>query len=690
MITAVGGLPAGIVTFVFTDIEASTRLFHRIGDRFLPLLERHNRILHDAWTAYGGVEVRNEGDGFFVAFADSSAALAACAAAQAALAIEPWPVDTVIRVRMGVHCGLAHPHRERLHRVRRARGCSDRRGRSRRPGGLVPRRRPAVDGESAAHSSIAWHLPAARLRLPRRTAPAVQPRSAGRLSPASCAACWTARSDSPTTILVGREADLAELQRLVSAHRLVSVVGPGGLGKTRLVAEWGLTHAFDWPDGVWFADLACVTDAQDIPEALAASIGASVEGGGDVWHDIAEHFRDRRCAVIVDNCEHLLGGVAWRVDALLAGCGGVHVVTTSREPLGLRARAGMAAPTLPARGASAGAVLPARRHRARRCDLCSNRGAVPTPRRSSPRDEARRRTHRECPVAPGDFAPDRPSEAAREPRSDTRRSTSGHQLALRLEDYGLLSPPEQAALRRLAVFAAGFDLDAAGAAVAHDGVDVYEAVELVWALLEKSLLVHDPAAGDTRYRMLMTVRTYARHRLEASGELAEIAPPRRSPLPHFARTPDREGRLSTGVKSATPNSTISARCSPTWRRTSQLPPRSWPAPSSRRCVRSTSRRRWRLDAATSSSSPIPRPSGWPCYATLGLIAADTPARSKWPQTWLRKLRHWPRRVRLQPGLKVASSNFAQPSSLAKATTMRRFGRRRRVWTGRQRIGDERC
>ena len=110
IIGPVRALPAGKVTFVFTDIEESTRLFHRVGDRYPLLLERHRRILRDAWAAHGGAEVRTEGDAFFVAFGDASAALAACAAGQAALSAEPWPEDAVIRVRIGVHSGLAYPH----------------------------------------------------------------------------------------------------------------------------------------------------------------------------------------------------------------------------------------------------------------------------------------------------------------------------------------------------------------------------------------------------------------------------------------------------------------------------------------------------------------------------------------------------------------------------------------------------
>ena len=106
---ALGSFPSGLVTFVFTDIEGSTQLLRRIGDRYPPLLERHREILREAWTAWGGCEVKTDGDSFFVAFSDPIAAIEACAQGQRAITAESWPADAVFRVRIGVHSGLASP-----------------------------------------------------------------------------------------------------------------------------------------------------------------------------------------------------------------------------------------------------------------------------------------------------------------------------------------------------------------------------------------------------------------------------------------------------------------------------------------------------------------------------------------------------------------------------------------------------
>jgi predicted ATPase len=326
----------------------------------------------------------------------------------------------------------------------------------------------------------------------------------------------------PTTPLVGRVAALEELSNLVAAHRLVSVVGPGGLGKTRIVIDWGIAHAPEWPDGVWFVDLTTVSDAHAIPEALVAATAAPTDRAGDLWQAVVGYLRERHCAVIVDNCEHVLDEVARRVDALLAACPGIHVVTTTRESLGLRGERVWRLAPLPARGAAtelfcqrAGiepddAALVAIEELCQRLDglplaieLAAARAEVLVP------EEILRRLDRHPNLI-----------ASRDPTIEPR-----HRALQELIDwsYRLLNDAEQAALARLAVFAGGFDLDAAVASIVDDDVAAYEAAELVWSLLGKSLLVQDAVGGTTRYRMLMTVRAFAREHLETSGGLADVA-----------------------------------------------------------------------------------------------------------------------------------------------------------------------
>ena len=140
----------------------------------------------------------------------------------------------------------------------------------------------------------------------------------------------------PPTSIVGRDADLETLSALLDRSRLITVVGPGGLGKTRLVMEYGLRSAKRWEHGVWFVDLASIFDPGLIASTFAEAVGAVVENAGDAWVAALQHLSERRTLVIMDNCEHLKTDVGRRIDQLLRACAGVKVLATSREPIGLR------------------------------------------------------------------------------------------------------------------------------------------------------------------------------------------------------------------------------------------------------------------------------------------------------------------------------------------------------------------
>jgi len=516
-------LPSGIVTFVFTDIEGSTQLFRRLGDRYPPLLERHHQLLRDAWRAHNGCEVEREGDAFFVAFANARDAVVACAQAQRSLAVESWPLDAVVRVRMGIHAGLAYPRDQgyiafAVHQTARVVGAAN--------GGQI-----VVTADAARRASIVpdvelMALGRYRVRDFDEPVELFTVRAAG--LPAIETPLRALPADRhnlvrPMTALLGRTDDLAALAQLIQGHRLVSVVGTGGLGKTRLVIEYGLAHAEEWQHGVWFVDLGRVGDTGGVVAVIAEAVSAPIGRESEVWPAVVDHLRERQCVLLVDNCEHLGVDIAAQVDTLLRACPGVRVAATSREPLGLRGervwRPGALSPRTTAVELfclRAGLDHLSPDTLATVVELCERLDGLPL--------AIELAAARADVVTPAQMLArldgGRGLGASRDPTLEPRQRS--------LEDligwsYDLLTADEQAAFRRLALFVAGFDLESATAAVATDALDAYDVPDLVWSLLSKSLIVNDPGAGATRYRMLSTIRDHARRLLEHYHESTEVA-----------------------------------------------------------------------------------------------------------------------------------------------------------------------
>ncbi len=516
--------PAGLVTFVFTDIEGSTRLFRRIGDRYPVLLDRHHEILRAAWQAFDGYEVKTEGDAFFVAFEEASSAIEACVLAQRNLALEPWPHDATIRVRIGVHVGLAYPRDGdyvafAVHQAARVVSAGH--------GGQIVVSADCVS--QAADLSVGLRsLGRYRVRDFDGATELFQVVGSGlgegfpplRVLPADGHNLVT-----PVTSLVGREEDLVELARLIEGGRMVTVVGPGGLGKTRLVVEHGLERADGWEHGVWFVDLAKINDPAAIPQAVAEATAAPVAPDDDVWTAVLEHLRDRHALLVFDNCEHVTIAAATLVESLLRGCPKVQIVATSREPLGLRAERVWRPRPLDA-GSSGVELFMARAGLDERdeqsptrlavIELCERLDGLPL--------AIELAAARADVLGPAEIVArldvQRGLLASRDPTLDTRQRSLDDLITW---SYELLSVDERSTLRRLGVFAGSFDLEAASAAAAGGGVDRYDVPELLWSLLSKSLLATDVGGGSTRYRMLVTVRTFVRQHLgEEPDDVAAV------------------------------------------------------------------------------------------------------------------------------------------------------------------------
>ncbi|MGB9344810.1 MAG: adenylate/guanylate cyclase domain-containing protein [Ilumatobacteraceae bacterium] len=543
--TEVRALPTGTVTFVFTDIEGSTRLLKRLPDVAPDLFERHREIVRAAIADHGGCEVSTEGDAFFVAFDDVDHAIAACAQLQRGLAGEPWPDGGEIRVRAGLHSGVAVPRGDNyiamaVHQAARVVNTAH--------GGQIVATRSSLDSRRVAS-------PVREVALGRfRVRDFDEPVELVRLDPIGAAPADRPLRAIPAdghnlvrlpTSFIGRESALAKVGEMISQGFIVSIVGPGGTGKTRLAVEVGLEHASEWADGVWLAELADVVDPALVASKIADAVGLSPAPDGDVGLELVAWARDRRVLLIIDNIESCLDACAALLPALAAS--GAAILTTGREPLNVPAEVvwrleplGVAtldsgdhalesSPAVELFVDRATAVRPdfdPAPHLADIARICSQVDGIPLAIEIA---AARVKVLTVPEILDGladRFSLLRSSERHLPERQRTLRG-------LLQWSYDLLDDDARAALRRLAVFAGSFTLRSATIALADSDrhtANVPEGVvlaaddipELVWALFDKSLVALDQSGAGTRYRLLESVREFGLGLLVDSAESAVV------------------------------------------------------------------------------------------------------------------------------------------------------------------------
>jgi predicted ATPase/class 3 adenylate cyclase len=476
-------LPAGTVTFLFTDIEGSTRLLHEHGDAYADLLAEHRLALRAAVEANGGVEVDTQGDAFFVAFPSAGQAAAAAEAAQEALAGGP------IRVRMGLHTGEPVVTAEGyvgLDVHRGARICSAAHGGqvvlSARTRELLPTGGAVRD--LGFHRLKDFSREQQLFQLGDEDFPPLRSLNATNLP-------------TQPSALVGRESELADLIEIVGGHRLVTLTGPGGSGKTRLALQLAAELVSETDGGVFWVPLAAVNDPLLVESAIAQALG-----GGD---DLEAHIGRRRMLLLLDNFEQVLEA-ATDVSVLLRACPALRVIVTSRAPLRIEGEREFGVAPLPE--AAAVELFCARASIVEPDDavvaICRRLDGLPLA-----LELAAARTRLLAPVELlGRLDRALPLLTA------GRRDAPERQRTLRatiLWSYDLLSGEEQRLFARLGVFAGSFTLEAAEL-VCEAGLETVE------SLLEQSLL-RRWASG--RLGMLETIRELAAERLDESGE-AEV------------------------------------------------------------------------------------------------------------------------------------------------------------------------
>lgn len=540
-------LPSGTVTFVFTDMERSTTLLQSVGEeRYARLREDHHMVLRRAFEKHGGVEFESEGDAFFVAFSRAGHAVAAALEAQ----LEMHEVQPEVKVRMGIHTGHASVASTgyiglSLHQTARIAAAGH--------GGQVlvsEATRPLVGEADLPKDADFLDLGQHRfkdLSAPLRIYQLTHPGLPDDFPTIRSLEARAHNLPIQLTSLVGRDQEIEEISRLLEANRLVTLAGAAGCGKTRLALHVAAELLDRYPDGVWLAELSQSSDPEDVPMKAAEAVGLRFDSGPqtetsetpDVTQSLQRFLEPKRLLLILDNCEHLLTPCAQLAQALLQTCPGVRVLTTSREALGVAGESSMRVPSL----------------------------SVPDPGRLPPLEElaqyeaVRLFVDRAALAEPGFRLTEETSEAVVQichgldgmplgielaaakvriltpqqiaDRLDEmfRILTGGGRVALERQQtlraavdwsYRLLAEPEKLLLQRLSVFTGGFDLEAAEEVCSDEGIEADHVLDLLTHLVDASFVVRQVHRERSRYRLLETIRQYAREKLYDSESGSEI------------------------------------------------------------------------------------------------------------------------------------------------------------------------
>jgi predicted ATPase/class 3 adenylate cyclase len=549
--------PSGTVTLVFTDIAGSTRLLTELGQEgYLEVLSEHRRVVRHAFGRRLGYEVDYEGDAFFYAFADAAAAVSAVHEVQEALAGGP------VRLRVGIHTGepgLDPPKYVGLdvHRAARVAAAGH--------GGQVLLSQTTRERVDADVRDLGEHR-LKDLSAPQRLYQLVIPGLDADFPPLKTLENRPTNLPTQPTPLIGREAELERAAELLHRDqvKLLTFTGPGGTGKTRLALQLAADLLEDFPGGVYFVNLAAISDPALVIPTIAQTVAVREQASEPLEQTLAEHLRERRVLLLLDNFEQILAA-APTLSTLLAAAPELKLLVTSRAPLRLAAEFEFEVPPLELPDARRLPELDAfsqyeavalfiERARAVRAEFEVTNENAPAVAEICVRldglplaiELAAARIRALSPQALLDRLEGRLGLLT----GGARDAPERQQTLRRAIDwsYTLLSEPEQRLFAELSVFAGGWDLEAAEAVCSKDGSQGLGVVDGISSLVENSLVRMQPDsyAGE-RYWMLETIREYGLERLEASGE-ADAA--KRRHAEHFLTLAERARRTMTGEEIA--------------------------------------------------------------------------------------------------------------------------------------------
>ena len=555
------------LTFLFTDIEGSTALLGRLGDDvYAQVLAGHHALIRSALAAHDGREIDTQGDAFFAAFSSPRACVAAALEMQQAIQDQAWPGGERVRVRMGIHCGEAVRTASgvvglEVHRAARVAGTGY--------GGQVLVSQAAAvlvrDGlpPGAALADLGSH----RLKDLGRPEQIFQLRAAGlqaEFPPLRSLGSPALPNNLPAQLsaFIGRVREMAEVRALVESSRLVTLTGAGGCGKTRLGLQMAAELLDGSGDGVWLAELGAVTNEDAVAAAVSQALRLTGQPGRPALEALLDALALQDVLIVVDNCEHLIGGCAKTAEAIVRRCPRVHLLATSREPLGIGGEIiyrvpslslpgpGEAGPVAP--GSSDAVALFADRARANGVALSVEQQAGPVVVSVCRRLDGMPLA---IELAAARLRSMSLAELAGRLDQRFRLLTGGSRTAAERQQtlaatvgwsYSLLTGAERLLLGRLSVFAGSFDLDAAEAVCGSGGIDVLDVAGLLGSLVDKSLVVAEQAGETLRYRLLETIRLFAAERLVEAGDDGEAAAVAAAHCAHFLAVAEAAAAYLTG------------------------------------------------------------------------------------------------------------------------------------------------
>lgn len=517
-------LPTGTVTLLFTDIEGSTQRWEADRSAMSAALRRHDELLRAAIEARGGYVFKTVGDAFCAAFSLPSDGAQAAVDAQRALTKENWTGVGGLRVRMALHSGVTDERDgdyfgPTVNRVARLLG--------------------VVYGEQIVVSSVTERLLRGVLPQqtdlrdlgehqlkdliePERVWQLVAPDLRDSFPPLRSLGSLPNNLPRQLTSLIGRDDVLAEIEPLVLGNPLVTLVGTGGVGKTRLALQAGADLLDGTGDGVWLVELAPVSDGAAVVDHIASTFGLRERGSQPMLDVLVEYLQDRQLLLILDNCEHLVGEVARIADAILRAALGIRLLATSREPLRIAGERVYRVPSLDPAGAIA---LFTERATAADAKFALTEGDTPAVAEICRRLDGIALAI-ELAAARVRMLP--PRQLAQKLDERFRVLTGGSRTALPRQQtmraliewsHDLLSESEKTLFRRVSAFVGGWSLEAAEAVCSGEAPDALDVFDQLSSLVEKSLVV---AEATSRYSLLESTGAFAREKLAEASELEAL------------------------------------------------------------------------------------------------------------------------------------------------------------------------